>query len=687
MALRKELLLLGCAALLLAMGCKPQDHGTATTDTAPAPDELAMHVDSTVRPGDDFFLFANGTWFKENPIQPSESKAGLWLMIEDTLAAQIFQICQQASTAGAPSGSNKQKIGDFYLSGMDSMTLNQEGLASLLPTLDRIDAVASLPSLAGELAGLHLIGSASMFDFYVAQDDKISSKYAVMIHQGGLSLPDRDYYFDADRKSDSIRSAFVDFTRRMYAILGYDEARASTAAQRNMALETALAKVSRKIEDTRDPYENYNKWPLQQLVKAMPKFDWPGFMAGVGIPNVDTVIVGQPEFLQALNGMLGSYSLDDWKNYLKLQLLIHYAEYLDDKTFMESFWFYKTVLYGVKEPKPRWKRVVEETNGYLGELIGQVYVEEYLPKGTKEKLTEIGNAIKDVYAERIRGLDWMQEETKQKALEKLGQIVMKVGYPDKWKDMSDLKVTPASFAQNMMAANRWHFSYMVRKYGKPVDRTEWEMTPQTYNAYYNPSNNEIVVPGCNIMVPGYEGRMADDAILYAIIGGSTFGHEITHGFDDQGCQYDGHGNLRNWWTEEDRERFEAKTRLIVTQYNQYVPVDTLHINGEQTQGENIADLGGLMMGYEAFKRTSQYQEGKPIGGYTPTQRYFLGHALAWMTNYRPEAIAARVRSDVHSPPQYRVIGPVSNMPEFYEAFGIQEGDAMWRPDSVRVRIW
>jgi putative endopeptidase len=407
----------------------------------------------------------------------------------------------------------------------------------------------------------------------------------------------------------------------------------------------------------------------------------------LGLSSVDTVIVGQPEFLTALNGMLGTYSLDDWKNYMKLQLIVAYSSYLDDKTYMDAFGFFGTVLNGIKEPQPRWKRVVENTNDHLGELIGQVYVAEYLPKGTKEKLTEIGAAIKDVYAERIKNLEWMQAETKEKALKKLDQIVMKVGYPDKWKDMSKLEVVANSYAQNMMNSNRWHHDYNIAKYGKPVDRNEWEMTPQTYNAYYNPSNNEIVVPGSNIMVPGYEGRMADDAILYAIIGGSTFGHEITHGFDDQGSKYDGNGNLSNWWTPEDYKRFEAKTKMIVAQYNQYVPVDTLHINGDQTQGENIADLGGIVMGYEAFKRTAQFKENKSIGGYTPTQRYFLGHALAWMTNTRPEALAAKVRSDVHSPAQFRVIGPVSNVPEFYEAFGVKEGDKYWRADSMRLVIW
>ncbi len=328
-----------------------------------------------------------------------------------------------------------------------------------------------------------------------------------------------------------------------------------------------------------------------------------------------------------------------------------------------------------------------QTDGSLGELIGEVYVKEYLPAGTKEKLLEIGNAIRKVYADRIRQLDWMSEPTKEKALIKLNAMIMKVGYPDKWKDLSSLHVDRTSYVQNVMNANKWEMDYMIAKYGKPVDRTEWEMEPQTYNAYYNPSNNEIVVPGCNILVPGYEKKMADDAILYSIIGGSTFGHEMTHGFDDQGSKYDASGNLHNWWTPEDSAKFFAKTKLIVQQYDGYIAVDSLHINGELTQGENIADLGGIMMGYQAFKQTKQYKNNEIIAGLNPDQRFFLGYALAWMVNMRPEAISTQVRSDPHSPVKFRVIGPLSDMPEFYATFGVKKGDAMWRPDSLRVKIW
>lgn len=666
----------------------PSCTGSQQNNKSQGPDPLASHIDSTVKPSDDFFLFANGKWFKENPIPANEQSNGLWQLIQDTINAQVRNICESsAALHNAPKGSNKQKIGDFFFTGMDSTTLNQNGLAGLRNDLAMIDAVKDINGVIKAAAYLHQVAGAPLFGFGVGQDDKISSKNAIFIRQGGLSLPDRNYYFDTDARAAMIRQEFVGHLNNMFLISGYDKAKAKLAADRLMRLETALAKASRKREDTRDPLQNYNKIAFKQLTDNSPNLNWSIFMENVGLTKVDTVIVGQPEYLTALNGCLKSFSLDDWKNYLRFHLLHGTARYLDDKTYLETFHFYATVLRGIEEPKPRWKRVVEQTNGSLGELIGQVYVEEYLPKGTKEKLLEIGNAIKTVYAERIKSLDWMSSVTKEKALKKLNTVVMKAGYPDKWKDLSALDIDRSSYVQNVMRANKWGFNDMIAKYGKPVDRTEWEMEPQTYNAYYNPSNNEIVVPGCNILVPGYERKLADDALLYSIIGGSTFGHEITHGFDDQGSKYDEFGNLNSWWTPDDSARFAAKTKMIVQQFDAYIAVDSLHINGELTLGENIADLGGVMMGYDAFKKTSQYRNQEIIGGLNPDQRFFLGFALAWMINERPEATANQVRSNEHSPAKFRVIGPLSNMPAFYAAFAIKPGDAMWRADSVRVSIW
>ena len=651
-------------------------------------DPLVSHIDSTVKAGDDFFLFANGKWFKANPIPRSEQANGLWQLIQDTINAQVRNICESSAAIKDPSkGSNKQKIGDFFYTGMDSVKLNSRGLSDLKEDLARIDAIRDVKGIVKEAVYIHSVAGSPLFRFYVVQDDRISSKYAIFIGQGGLSLPDRSFYFDKDPRAVMIRGKFTEHLTNMYRVMGYSEAGAKLAGEHTMKLETALAKASRKREDTRDPLKNYNKITLPKLKATMPNFDWDLFTQSAGLKNVDTVIVGQPEFLAAENGYLKSIPLDDWKNYLKFQLIRSLSRYLDDRTFLESFSFYSTVLRGVKEPKPRWKRVVEQTDQSLGELIGQVYVNEYLPKGTKEKLQEIGKAIITVYAERIKNLDWMSPVTKEKALKKLGTVIIKVGYPDKWKDMSSLQVDRSSYVKNAMNANKWEFAYNISKFGKPVDRSEWGMEPQTYNAYYNPSNNEIVIPGCNIIVPGYERILADDALLYSIIGGSTFGHEITHGFDDQGCKYNEFGNLHNWWTKDDSAKFFTRTKLIVKQFNQYIAVDSLHINGELTQGENIADLAGVIMGYEAFKKTAQFKNNELIAGLSPDQRYFLGYGLAWMINTRPEAIANQVRSDEHSPAKFRVIGPLSDIPEFYSTFNVKQGDAMWRPDSLRVKIW
>ena len=652
------------------------------------PDALVSHIDSTVYPGSDFFLYANGKWFKENPIPASEISNGLWQLIQDTINAQVRNVCESsAALTNAEKGSNKQKIGDFFSTGMDSVTLNKNGISDLKSDFDMIDGVKDVKGVVKAASYIHIVSGSPLFGFGVGQDDRISSKNAIFIWQGGLSLPDRRYYFDTDAGAVKIRQKFVEHVTNVFKLIGYENAKAKQSAESMMKLETALAKAARKREDTRDPIKNYNKISFKQLTTSTPDLDWTIFMDGAGLKNVDTVIVGQPEFLTALNSQLKSTSLADWKNYLKFHLIRGLARYMDDKTFMESFSFYSTTLRGVKEPKPRWKRVVEQTDGSLGELIGQVYVDEYLPKGTKEKLKEIGTAIRDVYADRIKALDWMSEATKEKALKKLNSIIMKVGYPDKWKDLSSLTVDRSSYVHNVMSANKWRFNYMTSKFGKPVDRTEWGMEPQTYNAYYNPSNNEIVVPGCNIIVPGYERVLADDAILYSIIGGSTFGHEITHGFDDQGSKYDENGNLNNWWTTDDSAKFTTKTKMVVKQFNDYIAVDSLHINGELTQGENIADIGGIMMGYEAFKKTKQYKNKEIIAGLNPDQRFFLGYALAWMINERPESIANQVRSNEHSPAKFRVIGPLADMPEFYQTFGVKEGDAMWRPESSRVKIW
>lgn len=669
---------------LAAVGVSSCNSSTEKDDLK---DELAANIDSTAKPGDDFFMYANGHWFKENPIPESESSNGIFRTIMDTVNAQIKQVCVRAAASTHEPGSMKQKIGDMYFSGMDTSSIEREGLNPLKEEFAKIDAVNDVPSLMKAAARIHMISNEPMFSIEVMPDLKISSKNAIYINQGGLGLPDRDYYFDKDERASNIRKQYQQYLASIFKLMGSNETDAARSSKSIFNLETTLAKASRNLEDLRDPFRNYNKISLDRLSKTFPALDFKSFMIAANVNNPDTVIVGQPEFLNALNKEIKTTPLAVWKDYLRFNLLKGISHTLDKRTYMEYFNFYSKTFGGAKVPRARWKRVVTQTDDALGELVGQVYVEEYLPKGSKEKLVEIGNAIKNVFAERIRRLDWMSEATKQKAEHKLASMIFKVGYPDKWKDMSALKIDRKSYAVNVMRANEWQWNYMVSKFGKPVDRTEWEMQPQTYNAYYNPSNNEIVVPACNIIVPGYERKLADDAILYSIIGGSTFGHEITHGFDDQGSKFDENGNLKNWWTVEDSVKFYARTKAIVRQFKTYKVIDSLYVNGEATQGENIADLGGVMMALEAFKKTNQFKEGKSIAGLKPIERFFLGYAQAWMVNRRPESLATTVKTDFHSPEKFRVIGPLSDMPEFYEIFKVKPGDFMYRPDTARVRIW
>ncbi|TBX70343.1 M13 family peptidase [Flavobacterium silvisoli] len=651
-------------------------------------DPLITNRDTTVSPTEDFFHYANGGWFKKHPIPDSESSNGIFRMIGDTINAQIKDICEKsAKNEDAPKGSNEQKIGDFYASGMDTLAIEKMGLKPLAMQFAKIQAVQDVPSLMNTIGYLHTIGAGPAFSFYVSQDDKISSKHALFFSQGGLGLGNRDYYFNTDEQTVKIRTEYAKHLEVMMQLMGEDAAAAKSASATIMKMETDLAKISRKLEALRDPVKNYNKMPLAQFKASTPAIAWENVLPQLGVAKADTVIVGQPEFFKGLDKIVTTYSIDDWKTYLKWDLVNSYAPYLNNAIEKQNFAFYSTVMNGVKKQKPRWKRIVEETDGALGELVGQVYVADYLPKGSKEKLLEIGNNIRDVYAEHIKKLDWMSEATKKKALNKLSKIVMKVGYPDKWKDMSSVVINRGTYCANVMAANKWSYDYMVKKFGKPVDRTEWSMFPQTYNAYYNPSNNEIVVPACNILVPGFEGRMPDDAILYGIIGGSTFGHEITHGFDDQGSQYDENGNLKNWWTAEDLAKFKQKTKLIVEQFNKFEPLKGKFVNGDATQGENIADLGGVVMGFEAFKKSPQYKNKEKISGLTPEQRYFLAYGYAWMVHAKDEALARQIMTDVHSPAQFRVNGPLMNIPEFYKAFNIKPGNKMYQPDNLRVVIW
>ena len=651
------------------------------------PDVLSTNRDTLIDPSNDFFSYANGGWFNKNTIPATEKSNGIFRNIQDTINNQVKQICEKSATANAAKGSNKQKIGDFFASGMDTITINKLGIEPLKMELSKIDAIATTDDLLNAMADLHVKGASPAFSFYVSQDDKISSKNAVFLAQARLGLGTKNYYFNTDAQTVTIRNEYVKHLEIMNNFISNDKKLSAENAKIIMKIETDLSKYSRKLEELRDPVKNYNKMSLASLNKLTPNIKWNNLFKIMKVATVDSIIVGQPEFFVNLDKMTKTYSVNDWKTYLKWDLLNNYASYLSSDIEKQNFKFYSTILDGITQQNPRWKTVVEQTNNSLGELIGQVYVDEYCPKGTKEKLLEIGNNIREVYAERIKKLDWMSEPTKIKALSKLKKIVMKVGYPDKWKDLSSIKIDRKSYCQNVMEVNNWYFDFMINKFQKPVDREEWSMQPQTYNAYYNPSNNEIVVPACNILVPGFEGRMPDDAVLYGIIGGSTFGHEITHGFDDTGAQFDENGNLKNWWTAEDLKKFKEKTKQIVALFNKFEALPTKFVNGEATQGENIADLGGVVMGYEAFKKSIQFKQNQIVAKLNPSQRYFLSYGYAWMVNIKKEALANQLMVDVHAPAKFRINGPLSNISEFYKAFNIKKDSPMFIPEKDRVSIW
>jgi putative endopeptidase len=660
--------------------------------TPPPPTDAAHYlprfVDPAVSPRDDFFHYAVGKWLRENPIPASERSWGVGNVVQEETYRRLVSISEAAAAVShAASGSNAQKIGDFWYAAMDSATNAQQGLAPLADEFARIEAVRDAKGLLDEIAHLQYVGVGAMCTTAIFQDEMNSDRYAVHLYQGGLGLPNRDYYFDADDRSRMLRTEYVAHVARMFRLLGDDSVRAGANAATVMSLETELAGASRKLADLRDPRRNYNAMSVDGVSQLTPSIRWRDFLAEGEIRGIDSLVVGQPEFLQQLEKSVHSRSLDEWKTYLRWQLANSFAAEAGGPFDAANFHFYGTILNGTAVQRPRWKRMLDEEEGYLGDALGQLYVQHYFSPRAKERYEKLTDDIFAAFRERIRSLDWMSEATQQRALRKLNAVTKKVGYPEHWRDYSSYAVDRQSFLKNCLRGNVWRSEYYIKKLNKPVDRTEWDMTPQTYNAYYNPSNNEIVLPAAAFILPGIADSLVDDALVYSYAGGSTIGHEITHGFDDEGRQFDERGNLENWWTPKDEQEFNHRAALIVRQYDGYVAVDSLHVNGSATQGENIADLGGILLGWDAFTRTAEYQRGRPVGGFTPAQRYFIGWALSWMNQLRPENLAVRVKTDVHSPSFLRVDGPVSNLPQFYAAFGVRPGDRMYRADSVRVRIW
>ncbi|NVO21189.1 MAG: M13 family metallopeptidase [Bacteroidetes bacterium] len=674
------LILLGVATILgTGTACKKQEKGMKALSSS--------NMDTTVKAGDDFYHYANGNWLKNNPIPAEYSRYGAFEVLEEENYKQLQELMKDASAdKNAKQGSVNQKIRDFYNTGMDTISIDKAGMEPIKPEFAKIDALKTTEDIQKQVVETHLFGLYPLFNFFGAPDEKNSNKVIAQLYQGGLCLPDRDYYLGTDTRSAEIRKEYVKYIAKMFTLTGIDAVEASKQAETVMKIETELAKISSTKLELRNPIANYNKYDLAGLKTLAPGFNWESYFSGMGITATSEINVGQPKFFKGVTGLLSSIPVNDWKIYLKWNLLNNTAEYLSSNLDKEHFSFFGTVMSGTTEQQPRWKRILDNTSSSLGEAVGQLYVAKFFPPAAKERMITLVNNLKSALHERILNLTWMSDSTKKEAIAKLDKINVKVGYPDKWIDYSSMDITNDSYFRNNLSASKFLVKKELAKIGKAVDRSEWGMTPQTVNAYYNPNMNEIVFPAA-ILQPPFFWIDADDAVNYGAIG-VVIGHEMSHGFDDQGRQYDKEGNLTDWWKPEDSKNFEKQTKVLVDQYNQFKILDSLHVDGQLTLGENIADLGGVNISYTAFLKAMEGKDMKAaVDGFTPTQRFFLSYAQVWRNNIREKALMRRLKEDVHSPGEARVNGIVYNIPAFYQAFDIKPADKRFIPEDKRATIW
>ncbi|AHM59764.1 metalloendopeptidase [Flammeovirgaceae bacterium 311] len=684
----------------MAGACATQpatDQTTATAEPEPVVTETTLpegvginlsYMDTTVSPGEDFFRYVNGNWIDQTEIPGDQGRWGSFQELRERNNNTVLRVLQTAAASNQyAEGSAERKAAEFYRIGMDSARAEQQGIQPLMPMLERVQALKSKQSLQEFLAYEDRRGGDVFYGFGVFPDLKNSKVMAAYLGAGGIGLPDRDYYVKDDAKSKEIRQEYQKHIARMFEMMG--QTNAGKKAETVLAMETRLAQNMLTKEEQRNPYNLYHKRSIDQLNKMTPSVNWTKYLADLGAPKLDSLIVMQPKYMEAYEKMVKDRSLDDLKTYLSWRLIDDAASFLSHQLVEANFDFYSKYLRDVQEMSPRWKRVIGTADNMVGEAIGKLYVDETFPPEAKEKAQEMVDNIKAAFGDRIRNLEWMSDSTKQKALQKLGTFTVKIGYPDEWRDYSGLQVNAgndASYLSNVIAGNEFNFQRELDKLGKPVDRTEWGMTPQTVNAYYNPLFNEIVFPAGILQPPFYDYR-ADAAVNYGGIG-AVIGHEISHGFDDQGSRFDAEGNLMNWWSKEDFDQFNSRTGKLVNQYSAYQPMDSVFVNGQFTLGENIGDLGGINVAYDGLQRHLQ-ENGHPglIDGFTPEQRFFISWATIWRTKYRPEFLRTQVLTDPHSPAMYRANGPLVNLQAFYDAFDIKQGDPMWRPESERVNIW
>jgi putative endopeptidase len=678
----------GIALVLSALflnSCNPAGNRPQDTPVPGLIDQTAS--DSSIRPQDDFFSYANGTWIKNTEIPPSQFGWGAFMSLRDQSITDIHSILDSLSHVSVlPKNTPAQRVADLYASIMDSATIESKGLTPLKGDFERINNIKNVPGLLDEVASEFSKGESNQtfFDLQVSADDRNSLINAAHFYQGGLGLSSKDYYFNKDTSIQKIRDAYKAYMTAIFTLTGAAPEVAAQMAVGVFAAETELAKVSRNNVELRDPIANYHKMSVSEASKLTSDIDWSDFLGKLHI-QTDTVILGEPEFFTGMARALKSVSLDQWKAYLIFHLVDHYNPVLDHHVVDAQFAFLKA-FSGQKEIKPRWKRASTLVDTYLGDDLGQLYVKKYFPPQAKERIGQLVDNLQATFAARIQNLDWMSDSTKKKALVKINAVVKKVGYPDTWKDYAGVVIDKSDAVGNIRNCAQYEYMRNARKVGHPVDRNEWFMTPSTVNAYYDATANNINFPA-GILHPLFFFPDGDDALNYGGIG-MVIGHEMTHGFDDQGRLYDENGNLHGWWTPEDSTRFVQKANLIVHQYNGYIAVDTFHINGQLTLGENIADNGGLAIAYAAFKNTP---EGKDtslrIDGMSPDQRFFRAFAQSWKTKMRPEVERVFTISDPHSSKRFRVNGPLANLDAFYQAYDVKPGDMMYRPDSLRAKIW
>lgn len=677
------------SVLLSAALCLLSVQTYAQHDSKPVKKQVFIDkadMDLSKNPGNDFYNYASGTWIKNNPVPPKETRWGSFNKLRDFNINAVKTILNDAANnKKAAPGSIERRVGDFYSAGMDSIIIEKLGHSPISADLEKVNQLSDLQEIVEHAAVMRTTGAGSpFFGFFVGQDRKNVKNIVPQLFQGGTTLGDRDFYLKNDARSLKMQDALKQYITTLFTLTGTSQTEAEKNAGIIFSIEKTLAAAQMSRVEMRDPYKTYNKFSIADLGKTTSNLNWVSLMPLMKVNGQDTVLVNSPNFFTELNSLLGSTPVNELKTYLQWNVLKSAAPYLSSD-FVNATFAYNQVITGQRVQTPRWQRVSSLTDGTVGDLLGQLYVNKHFKPEAKARMQELVSNLVKAYEIRIKNLDWMSDVTKQKALDKLHAFTPKIAYPDKWKNYEGLEINKNTFFANLKNASAWSYNDMVNQLGKPVDKTRWGMTPPTVNAYYNPVNNEIVFPAGILQFPFFDPN-ADDAVNYGGIG-AVIGHEISHGFDDQGSQYDKDGTLRNWWTDEDRVKFKEKATALEKQFNDYTVLDTLHVNGKLTLGENIGDLGGLNAAYEAFKMTGQGKSTTKIDGFTPDQRFFLSWAQVWKGNILNESAAQLIVVDPHSPGQYRTIGAPVNMDAWYDAFDVKPGDKLYKKPEDRIRIW